>query len=81
LERRRWWSVRLEHQWDAGEIGCGQLVFELRRRMNELQPGDRLEVIAHGPGAPTDLPAWCRMTGHTMIAANHPVYVIERRAD
>ena len=71
----------MEHQWDAGEIGCGQLVFELRRRMNELQPGDRLEVIAHSPGAPTDLPAWCRMTGHTMIAANHPVYVIERRAD
>jgi len=61
-------------------MGCGQLVFELRRRMNELQSGDRLEVIAHSPGAPTDLPAWCRMTGHTMISANHPVYVIQRKA-
>ena len=60
-------------------MGCGQLVFELRRRMLELDPGDRLELIAQSPGAPTDLPAWCRMTGHKLIRANHPTYVIERK--
>ena len=62
-------------------MGCGQLVFELRRRMNELEPGEELEVIAHSPGAPTDLPAWCRMTGHTLVTADHPSYVIRRRQD
>lgn len=66
-------------RWDAGEMGCGQLVFELHRRMNRLDPGARLEVVAHDPGAPTDLPAWCRMTGHTLVSAAHPVYVIQRR--
>ena len=76
---RRWWNGRLEHRWDAGEMGCGQLVFELRRRMNELKSGDRLEVIAQSPGAPADLPAWCRMTGHTLVSADHPVYVITRK--
>ena len=60
-------------------MGCGQLVFELRRRLNEMKPGDRLEVIARSPGAPTDLPAWCRMTGHALVSADHPVYVIQRR--
>ncbi|MGD8897082.1 MAG: sulfurtransferase TusA family protein [Acidobacteriota bacterium] len=71
----------MEQRWDAGETGCGQLVFELRLRVNGLKPGDRLEVIARDPGAPTDLPAWCRMTGHTLLSAQHPVYVIERRSD
>ena len=58
-------------------MGCGQLVFELHRRMNRMSPGDRLEIIARDPGAPTDLPAWCRMTGHTLLSADHPVYVIQ----
>ena len=60
-------------------MGCGQLVFELHRRMRDMKPGERLEVIARSPGAPTDLPAWCRMTGHTLVSSEHPVYVIRRR--
>ena len=71
----------MDERWDAGEMGCGQLVFELRRRMNELEPGDTFEVIAQSPGAPADLPAWCRMTGHTLVLAEHPVYVIRRKID
>lgn len=69
-----------EH-WDAGEMGCGQLVFELRSRVNRLQPGSRLEIVARDPGAPLDLPAWCRMTGHELVSADHPVYVIQRKPD
>jgi tRNA 2-thiouridine synthesizing protein A len=46
-----------------------------------MKPGEELEVVAQSPGAPTDLPAWCRMTGHTLVSAQHPVYVIQRRDD
>ena len=49
-------------RWDAGDMGCGQLVFELSRRVNQMTPGDTLEVVARDPGARTDLPAWGRMT-------------------
>jgi tRNA 2-thiouridine synthesizing protein A len=66
-------------RWEAGELGCGQLVFELRRQLESVQPGDALEVITHEPGAPVDLPAWCRMTGHTLVSAEHPRYVILRK--
>ncbi|KPK52638.1 MAG: hypothetical protein AMJ63_08815 [Myxococcales bacterium SG8_38_1] len=68
-------------RWDAGEMGCGQLVFELRRRLLDISPGETLEVVSQSPGAPTDLPAWCRMTGHTLLKAEHPVYLIKRRDD
>lgn len=71
----------MHKQWDAGETGCGQLVVELGRRLRQMEPGDRLEVIARSPGAPTDLPAWCRMTGHRLVSAEPPVFVIERRYD
>jgi len=68
-------------RWDAGETGCGTLVLELYMRVNRLKPGDRIEVIARDPGAPVDLPAWCRMTGHTLVSAEHPRYVIQRGED
>ena len=64
---------------DAGDKGCGELVLELRVRMNELAPGDVLRLVARDPGAPEDLPAWCRMTGHQLRAADHPLYWIERK--
>jgi tRNA 2-thiouridine synthesizing protein A len=68
-------------QWDAGETGCGQLVFELHRRLSAMKPGETLEVISNDAGAPNDLPAWCRMTGHTLVSADPPVYVIRRKED
>jgi tRNA 2-thiouridine synthesizing protein A len=68
-------------RWEAGELGCGRLVFELRRQLERVDPGDVLQVITHDDGAPVDLPAWCRMTGHTMVSADHPTYVIRRKTD
>lgn len=69
----------VEH-WDAGEMGCGELVIQLRRRLAPLAPGTRFELVARDPGAPEDLPSWCRLTGHQLVAAEHPVYLIQRRS-
>jgi tRNA 2-thiouridine synthesizing protein A len=66
--------------WDAGNMGCGDLVLELRNRIGRLKPGQIFKLIATDSGAPEDLPAWCRMTGHTLISYLHPVYLIRRKA-
>jgi tRNA 2-thiouridine synthesizing protein A len=71
--------VLVVERWDAGDTGCGQLVFELHKRLDRMQPGETLEVVARDPGAPKDLPAWCRMTGHALLSADHPVYRIQRK--
>ena len=68
-------------EWDAGAIGCGELVMELRPRMLALHPGQILKLVASDAGAPEDLPAWCRLTGHTLVACRHPVYWIRRREE
>ena len=46
-------------RWDAGALGCGELVIELRGRLARLAPGSLFELVASDPGAPADLPAWC----------------------
>jgi len=71
----------VEHVWDAGGMGCGKLVIELRKRMDEIAPGDRIRVTARGPGAPHDVPAWARMAGHEVVSVEPPEYLLERKAD
>jgi tRNA 2-thiouridine synthesizing protein A len=71
--------VNADAVWDAGDLGCGDLVLRLRFRMQELSPGQVLRLVALDPGAPADLPAWCRLTGHRLLSAEHPVYLIRRK--
>jgi tRNA 2-thiouridine synthesizing protein A len=66
-------------EWDAGDMGCGDLVLELRFRFEAMKPGSILRVVARDPGAPADMPAWCGMTGHTLVHMSHPVYFIRRK--
>lgn len=72
-------STNWVSEWDAGAMGCGELVMELRVRLKELEPGQVLRLIAEDPGARQDIPAWCRMTGNLMVEAKHPQYLIERK--
>jgi tRNA 2-thiouridine synthesizing protein A len=60
-------------------MGCGDLVLELRMRLRSVESGQTLKVIARDPGAPADLPAWCRLTGNALVASNHPAYWIKRK--
>jgi len=66
-------------QWDAGDLGCGELVLELRQRLEAMRPGQVLILTARDPGARADIPAWCRLTGHALIEHHHPVYQIRRK--
>jgi tRNA 2-thiouridine synthesizing protein A len=65
--------------WAAGAMACGDLVMELRNRLLALPPGAVLRVTALDPAAPEDLPAWCRLTGHRLLGAGHPEYLIQRK--
>jgi tRNA 2-thiouridine synthesizing protein A len=67
--------------WDAGDIGCGDLVLELRGRLRELNPRQVMKLRATDVGAPEDIPSWCRLTGNRLIKAEKPFYWIERKDD
>jgi tRNA 2-thiouridine synthesizing protein A len=65
--------------WDAEDLACGVLLLRLRGRMEAMRPGQVLRLIAKDPGAAEDMPAWCRLTGHTLLSAEPPVYRIRRK--
>lgn len=65
-------------EWDAGDMGCGEVIILLRIRMQGLKAGDVFKLAARDLGAPEDIPAWCRMTGRRLVRADHPNYWIEQ---
>ena len=72
-------TLHADDAWDAGDMGCGELVFLLAMRMRAMHPGAVLKLTATDLGAPYDIPAWCRMTGHPLLRAEHPYYFIQRK--
>ena len=65
--------------WDAGDLGCGELVIVLWGRLRALPPGAYFLLTATDPGAHHDIPAWCRLTGHALVEAAPPRYLIRRK--
>ena len=57
------------YQLDARRLLCPMPVIKVQNRVNELAPGDILEVVCTDPGAMNDVPAWCRINGHKIISA------------
>ena len=67
-------------EYDAGDRSCGELILELRQYFDPLKAGSLVCVITRDSGAPVDLTAWCRSTGHRMIDMDPPYYLIQRRS-
>jgi tRNA 2-thiouridine synthesizing protein A len=65
--------------WDAGAMGCGELLIGLRKRLLAI-PGGTLRLIATDPGAVEDIPAWCRITGHHLLKTEGTSYWIRARS-
>ncbi|MCG2634077.1 MAG: sulfurtransferase TusA family protein [Gammaproteobacteria bacterium] len=59
-----------EHLLDVRFTLCPIPVIRTQDRIADLQPGDRLRVVATDPGTLADVPAWCRVHGHTVIGAH-----------
>jgi len=54
---------------DVRGLLCPLPVIRTQDRIRQLSPGTLLEVIATDPGTMEDIPAWCRVHGHEMMAA------------
>lgn len=72
-------SQNFDAEWDAGAMGCGELVLLLAGKMRAMDAGAILRLTALDEGAPQDIPAWCRMTGHALLSSEHPHYYIRRK--
>lgn len=55
---------------DACGIQCPGPILKLKKSMETLAAGERLEVKATDAGFPRDAEAWCRTTGHRFLSSS-----------
>jgi len=56
-----------EHELDARRMLCPMPVIKTQNKVKELAVGDILNVICTDPGVLSDIPAWARINGHTIL--------------
>ena len=59
---------------DARNLLCPMPVIRTQDRVKALNTGDILEVQCTDPGALNDIPAWCRVHGHEVVATNEDAW-------
>lgn len=52
---------------DARRLLCPLPVIRTQQAIQHLQTNDKLTVLATDPGVLYDIPAWCRIHGHTVL--------------
>jgi len=65
-------------KFDGGDTGCGELLLNLLLFMRKQPANAIVEVRAVDPGAPLEIPAWCRLTKHILLSSQHPIYNIQK---
>ena len=64
--------------YDAGDKGCALgPMDEIAELMRGMGSGQTLEIHASDPSVASDLSAWCRMTGHTLVEQRDEHYLIQ----
>jgi tRNA 2-thiouridine synthesizing protein A len=70
---------------DARRLLCPMPVIKLQNCINLQAVGTRVEITCTDPGALNDIPAWCRINGHSIISSLEQDYeyiiVVEKGAD
>ena len=62
---------------DTRGLLCPMPVIRTQDLVKTLPSGTRVTVLASDPGALHDIPAWCRIHGHTMVSTLHDGQRIE----
>ena len=53
---------------DARRLLCPMPVIRLQDCINQQQQDTRVKVTCTDPGTMSDIPAWCRINGHALLA-------------
>ncbi|MBE8190481.1 MAG: recombinase [Candidatus Thioglobus sp.] len=60
----------MQHNIDAKRLLCPLPVIRLGEKIEQIQSGDLVEIIATDPGVLFDIPAWCKVHGHKILKIN-----------
>lgn len=58
---------------DAKRLLCPMPVIRLGEAIDKAQVGDKIQVFATDPGVLHDIPAWCKVHGHKVVACDEKI--------
>ncbi len=61
-------EIQADQVLDCTGMLCPMPVVETSKAIKNVEVGQVLQMIATDPGAPPDMEAWARQTGHEMVA-------------
>ncbi len=71
-----------DHELDAVGLLCPLPILKARKRLQALQAGQVLRLVADDPAAVIDVPHFCNEQGHQLVSANtdnpEHVYLIRK---
>ncbi len=53
---------------DARRLMCPMPIIKTQNIIKTLSSGDKVRVSCTDPGVMQDIPAWCRINGHTVLS-------------
>ncbi len=69
---------------DARRLLCPMPVIRLQDQINREIAGARVRITCTDPGTLNDIPAWCRINGHSVVEISEQdreiVFVVEKSA-
>ncbi|MFQ5613609.1 MAG: sulfurtransferase TusA family protein [Anaerolineae bacterium] len=60
-------EVKVDKVLDCSGMLCPLPVVKTSKAIKQIEVGQVLQMIATDPGAPPDMEAWTRQTGHEMV--------------
>ncbi len=78
-------TEKIDHIMDVTGLFCPEPVMLLHSKVNEVESGDVIKVIATDPSTQRDIPKFCSFLGHTLLkneeVDNQFVFLIEIKSN
>ncbi len=70
---------------DARRLLCPMPVIRLQDCINQLPPGSEVRITCSDPGTQSDIPTWCRINGHSVLASSQTqddfIFLVRKESD
>jgi tRNA 2-thiouridine synthesizing protein A len=63
-------TLAADHELDARGMNCPLPILKTRQVIKAMQPGEVLRMVSTDTGSVNDIAAFCRQTGHQLVASN-----------
>lgn len=60
--------LAFDRELDARGLNCPLPILRTKKSLNEMASGEVLKIVATDPGSVRDFHAFCRQTGHELLA-------------